>query len=237
MTAAPAQAASRPIRGLGGGRARTASLAGDAELARLAVRRDRIMLPDLDLRADRGRGVGRLRSSGSSTRPRTAGPRLAASVHSTPALAFLYGQLHGDSLGALIAWRYLAYAALCAALMSVFIVVRHTRADEETGRLELVGSAAVGRHTALAVAMLVATAANLVLFALSALVLAVSGLPLTGAIAFGLAEAGCGLAFAAVAAVAAQVSGTARGARGFAIAVRAFSFLLRGAGDSVAATA
>ena len=82
---------------------------------------------------------------------------LAASVHSTPALGFLYGQLHGDSLGALISWRYLAYAALGAALMSVFLVVRHTRADEETGRLELVGSTAVGRHTSLFVAMLVAT--------------------------------------------------------------------------------
>ena len=122
---------------------------------------------------------------------------LAASVHSTPALAFLYGQLHGDSLGALIAWRYLAYAALGAGLMSIFLVVRHTRADEETGRLELVGSTAVGRHTGLCVAMLVASAANLILFVLSAAVLTVSGLPLTGAIAFGLAEAGCGLAFAA----------------------------------------
>ena len=59
-----------------------------------------------------------------------------------------------------------------------------------------------------------------------------SGLPVTGAIAFGLAEAGCGLAFAGVTAVAAQVSGTARGARGIAIAVLGLIFLLRGVGDS-----
>ncbi len=231
MTAAPAQAATRPSRGLGEGRAGTASLAGAGTLTRLAIRRDRIMLPVwiyalTAIAASGGYGLKLVYKTAHSR----AG--LAASVHSTPALAFLYGQLHGDSLGALIAWRYLAYAALGAALMSVFIVVRHTRADEETGRLELVGSTAVGRNTALAVAMLVATVANLVLFALSALVLAVSGLPFTGAIAFGLAEAGCGLAFAAVAAVAAQVSGTARGARGIAIAVLGFSFLLRGAGDS-----
>ena len=70
-------------------------------------------------------------------------------MHANPALSFLYGQLHGDSLGALIAWRYLAYAALDAALMSIFLVIRHTRADEEAGRLELIGSTAVGRHAPL----------------------------------------------------------------------------------------
>jgi ABC-2 type transport system permease protein len=157
---------------------------------------------------------------------------LAASIHSTPALQFLYGQLHGDSLGAIMTWRYLVYAALGAALMSIFVVVRHTRADEETGRLELIGSTVVGRHAALAVALLVAAAANLILFVLSAAVLIFSGMPASGSLAFGLGEACCGLVFAAVAAVAAQVSGTARGARGIAIAVLGLIFLLRCAGDS-----
>ena len=230
MSAAPAQPVTPLARGLGHG-AGLARLAGAGELTGLALRRDRIMLPVwiyalTAIAASGGYGLKLVY--------RTAHSRagLAASVHSTPALGFLYGQLHGDSLGALISWRYLAYAALGAALMSVFLVVRHTRADEETGRLELVGSTAVGRHTSLFVAVLVATAANLILAGLSAVVLTFSGLPHTGAIAFGLAEAGCGLAFAAVAAVAAQVSGTARGARGIAIAVLAVSFLLRGAGDS-----
>ncbi len=230
MSAAPAQPVTPLARELGRG-AGPARLAGAGELTRLALRRDRIMLPVwiyalTAIAASGGYGLKLVYKTAHSR----AG--LAASVHSTPALGFLYGQLHGDSLGALISWRYLAYAALGAALMSVFVVVRHTRADEETGRLELVGSTAVGRHTSLFVAMLVATAANLILCALSAVVLTFSGLPLSGAIAFGLAEAGCGLAFAAVAAVAAQVSGTARGARGIAIAVLAVSFLLRGVGDS-----
>src|SRR5580698_4468318 len=165
---------------------------------------------------------------------RTAASRVsvAASVHSTPALAFLYGQLRGDSLGALIAWRYLAYAALGAALMSIFLVVRHTTADEETGRLELVGSAVVGRNAALSVAAGIAAMANLIVAVLAVAVLTVSGLPAGGAVAFGLAEAGCGLVFAGLAAIAAQVSGTARGARGLAISVLAVTFLLRAIGDS-----
>jgi ABC-2 type transport system permease protein len=195
------------------------------------VRRDRIMLPVwiYALTAVSVSGGYALKLVYKTAASRAS---LAASVHTTPALKFLYGQFYGDSLGALIAWRYLVYAALGAALMSTFLVVRHTRADEETGRLELVGSTAVGRHAPLAVAIVVATVANLIVFVLSALVLIVSGLPAAGSIAFGLAEACCGIAFAGIVAVAAQVSGTARGARGIAIAVLGLVFLLRGAGDS-----
>ena len=119
-------------------------------------------------------------------------------------------------------------------MMSIFVVIRHTRADEETGRLELIGSAVVGRNAALAVALMLAAAANLIVMVLVAAVLTITGLAASGAIAFGLAVAGCGLVFAALAAIAAQVSGTARGARGMVIAALAVSFLLRGIGDSAA---
>ena len=88
---------------------------------------------------------------------------LVASGESNPALLFLYGRLNGTSVGALTAWRYGVWGALFAALMSVFIVIRHTRADEEAGRLELIGSAAVGRQAPLASALAVATLANVVL--------------------------------------------------------------------------
>jgi polyether ionophore transport system permease protein len=231
VSAAAAPTAARPAHGVGGGDGSPVGLAGAGELTKLALRRDRIMLPVwiYALTAISFSGGYALKLVYKTAAQRAA---LAASVRSTPALEFLYGQMHSDSLGALIAWRYLVYAALAAGLMSVFLVVRHTRADEETGRLELVGSTAVGRHAPLAVAIAVATTANLIVFVLSALVLIASGIPATGAIAFGLAEAGCGLAFAGIAAVAAQASGTARGARGIAFALLGLIFLLRGAGDS-----
>jgi len=157
---------------------------------------------------------------------------LAGSIYHDEALSFLYGQLHGDSLGAITAWRYLAYASLGAGLMNLFLVIRHTRADEETGRLELLGSTVVGRQAPLAAALLVASVANLALFVLSAVVLTAGGLPAVGAIAFALAEIGCGLVIAALATLAAQVGGTARGARGLVIVALAAFFLLRGVGDS-----
>lgn len=210
---------------------RDSSFAGFGELTRFAIRRDRVMLPVwvYALTAIAGSGGYGLRALYSTAADRAA---LTATVGQDEALHFLYGQLHGSSLGAIAAWRYLAYAAIGAALMSMFLVVRHSRADEETGRLELLGSTVVGRRAPLAVALTVAVLASLVLAATTTLVLWLSGLPISGSAAFALAVAGCGVTFAALTAIAAQVSSTARTARGLVVATLALAFLLRGVGDS-----
>jgi ABC-2 type transport system permease protein len=207
---------------------------GTGQLARLAVRRDRIMLPAwvYVLTAIAASGAYALHN----LYPAAAGrAQFAASAGNNPSLTFLYGQLHGASLGALIVWRYGAFGAVGAGLMSIFLVIRHTRADEEAGRLELVGAAAVGRRTALTAGLLVAAAANVAAASLICVVLLVLGLPAAGSVAFTAGQGSCGLALAAVAAVAAQVSGTARGARGIAIGVLGVSYLLRAVGDSAGA--
>ncbi|HEY3977008.1 MAG TPA: ABC transporter permease [Streptosporangiaceae bacterium] len=209
-------------------------LAGVGELTRLALRRDRVMLPAWAyvLAGSLAEVAFSLRGLYPTAARRDA---LVASVAGNPALSFLYGHVHGTSLGALDAWRYLAYSTLGAGLMSIFLVIRHTRADEQAGRLELVGSAAVGRRAALTSALAVAATANAVVLALIVAVSVLLRLPAAGAVAYGLATAGCGLVFAALAAVAAQVSGTPRGARGLALAVLAVGFVLRGVGDSAGA--
>ena len=134
-------------------------LANTGALARLAFRRDRIMLPAwvyviTAAIASNSYSLNKLYPTAADR------AQLAASGGRNPALVFLYGRLWGDSLGAVSAWRYGVWAAIFAALMSVFLVVRHTRADEEAGRLELVGSAAVGRLAALTAGLLVALAAS-----------------------------------------------------------------------------
>ncbi len=75
---------------------------------------------------------------------------LASTGGGNPALRFLYGRLDGSSLGSLTTWRYGVWAGIFAALLAIFVVIRHTRSDEEAGRLELIGSAVVGRQAALA---------------------------------------------------------------------------------------
>lgn len=206
-------------------------LANTGALARLAFRRDRIMLPAwvyviTAAIASNSYSLNKLYPTAA------ARADLVASGGQNPALVFLYGRLWGDSLGAVSAWRYGVWAAIFAALMSIFLVVRHTRADEEAGRLELVGSAAVGRLAALTAGLLVALAANVVLAVLLVVVLVVLGLPVAGSVAFALAITTCGVAFAAIAALAAQLAAGARAARGIAIGVLGAAYLLRAVGDA-----
>ena len=223
-TVAPSQAG--PLA-----RPRGASLTGTLALTKLALRRDRIMLPAWVYLVV----VGVSTTAYTFTRLyKTPASRaaLAASGESNPALLFLYGRLNGISVGALTAWRYGVWGALFAALMTIFIVIRHTRADEEAGRLELIGSARVGRQAPLFAALAVATLANLLLTALLCVVLPFTGLPATGSAALALAIGTCGLAFTGISAVAAQLTSGARAARGLAIGVLGLSFLVRAVGDA-----
>ena len=56
-----------------------------------------------------------------------------------------------------------AFTAVLAGLMSTFLVVRHTRTDEELGRAELLGSVPLPRAASLAATLLLGAAANLLL--------------------------------------------------------------------------
>ena len=214
-----------------GEQAKTSTLTGTRALARLAGRRDRIMLPAwiYVLTALVAGTAYSFRKLFPSAAGRT---EFAVSAGHNPALLSLYGPLYGNSIGSLTAWRYGGFAALGAGLMSIFIVVRHTRADEETGRLELVGSAVVGRNAPLTAALLIAAGANIGLAVLISAGLILLGLPAAGSISLALAIAGSGLVFTAVAAVCAQVAGTARTARGLALTVIGVTYLLRAIGDS-----
>ena len=50
-----------------------------------------------------------------------------------------------NTIGGQVTWQATAFGAIVAGLMSMFLVGRHTRAEEESGRDELVRAAAVGR--------------------------------------------------------------------------------------------
>jgi ABC-2 type transport system permease protein len=212
-------------------RAAGQGLTGTGVLTRLAFRRDRIMLPAwvyliTVLVATTAYTFKKLYPTAA------ARAQLVVTGGGNPALRFLYGRLNGSSIGALTAWRYGIWAAIFGALMTVFIVIRHTRGDEEAGRLELVGSAVVGRQAALTAGLLTAATANLAIAVLLSVALPASGLPVSGSVALALAIGASGLAFTGIAAVAAQLASGARGARGICFGVLGAAFLLRAIGDS-----
>jgi ABC-2 type transport system permease protein len=131
------------------------------------------------------------------------------------------------SVGGLTAWRIGSFAATFAGLFSVLTVIRHTRAEEEAGRADLIRSAATGRDALLASAVVVTLSANVVIGAVAAAGLVAVGQPARGAIAFGVSIGMTGWVFAGVAALAAQVSEGARTARGVGLALVGASFLAR----------
>ncbi|MFV2101544.1 ABC transporter permease [Micromonospora sp. LOL_024] len=206
------------------------SFTGTARLARLALRRDRTRLAVW---------VGGTSLIGYALAQSVAGlypdeqTRLGyaeAAVTSVVARAF-NGPIASTDLGAVVVTETYLTLALLAALLSTFTVVRHTRQNEETGRAELLGAAAVGRYAMLSAALSVVVGANVLTAALLAVALAGAGLPVAGSVAAAAAIGGVGVAFTGVAAVAAQLSVTSRGANALAAAAVGVAFLVRAAGD------
>jgi ABC-2 type transport system permease protein len=204
-------------------------LAGTGTLLRFALRRDRILIPVwVGVNALMVLSMpGTLKSLYGTAAERTD---LVRQMETNSSLRAMVGPLFGDSLGALTAWRVGVYAAALAAVMSLLIVVRHTRDEEESGRQELVRSGMVGRRAPLTAALLTAAVANTALALLLAAGLAGQGT--TGAVAFGLGVGGVGMVFATLAAIAAQLTESARLARGLTAGVLGAAFVLRAAGDS-----
>ncbi|MFD0474863.1 ABC transporter permease [Nonomuraea thailandensis] len=122
--------------------------------------------------------------------------------------------------------------ALIGGLISILLMIRHTRVEEETGRRELLASGVIGRHAPLAAALAVVLAANLLHGLLSVPALVAGGLPTGSSLLFGLSTAAGGWAFAAVAAVTGQLTASSGTARGIAIAIGGLLFALRSLADT-----
>lgn len=213
----------------------TGGLLGTAALVRLALRRDRWLLP-----AWVGFFTAIVAFSASATvglYPDEASRIAAANtINSTAAVVALYGPIYDPtSLGALSMTKMTAMYATLMSILMVALVVRHTRAEEEAGRLELVGAGVVGRAAPLAAALLVVGGASCVLGLLAAAALVGAGLPIGGSLAFGAGWAATGLCFAAVAAVAAQATTGGRAANGLGFTVIGVAYVARAIGDLAAA--
>lgn len=207
------------------------ALTGTGRLARLALRRSRagvaaILALVVIAAASAEATVGLYPTLPSRV-------QAAGAVNSSQALVALFGRIYDpSSIGALAMIKTGSIGAVFVALLSIVLVVRHTRTDEEAGRTELAGGTALGRMAPLAAALGVAFAANLVLALVTAAALTASGLAAGGSLAFGCAWAGVGLAFAAIAAVAAQLTTGGRAATALSAAVLAVVYVLRAVGDS-----
>jgi ABC-2 type transport system permease protein len=215
---------------------RSTTLVGVGPLVRFLLRRDRIKLP-----AWTG-GLGLFVVYLAAALPNVAETeeelRTATQLFADPVGRLLIGPGYGfadPSFERFVANGYGLYFALIIALMSILLVVRHTRLEEQTGRAELIRANVVGRSTQLTATVAVAVITNLVAAAVVfATMIGVAGFTPTGSLVFAVGLAATGLAFAGVTTVTVQLSQYSRGAAGMAGGVLGAAFLIRAGGDMAA---
>jgi len=204
---------------------------GTWALVRLALRRDRWMLPSWILAF--AFMAGAAVSAGAGGWPDEASRIEAAkAINESVAMVAMFGRVYDPtSLGSLSMIKYTAFMTATVAILMIVVAIRHTRAEEESGRLELVSGGRLGRNAPLTAALIVVFGASLALGLLTSASLTAAGLPGEGSLAFGLGWGVTGMAFGAVAAVTAQVTTESRSATGIALSLVAVTYMLRAIGD------
>ncbi|MCM6775852.1 ABC transporter permease [Nocardia sp. CDC159] len=211
--------------------ARTGSnFTGTLQLLRLYLRRDRIVGPLWVLLLSLPLGPTYIASTERVMGSPAELANYAHTINTSPAQLAMYGPAYSETLGGVGMWKAGPFYTFIA-IATILVLIRHTRAEEENGREELVASTRIGRYANTTAALLLTCGAALLTGLLATVSVTGAGVPGGGALAFGLAMAGCGIVFAGVAAVAAQLSTSARTARGIAFAVLGTTFVLRAIGD------
>jgi len=154
-----------------------------------------------------------------------------------PAMIAMVGPVYGIdnyTTGALFSNMMLEFMAIIAAVMNIFFVTRHTRQDEESGRMEVIRSLPVGRLSNLTATMLAVLLVNVIMAVLTGLGLTafgIDGMDFAGSMFFGCVMGITGLFFAAATALFCQLTANNRTASGFSFIFLMFLYLLRAAGD------
>ncbi|SDI89778.1 ABC transporter permease [Natribacillus halophilus] len=159
-----------------------------------------------------------------------------AETMANPAMTAMVGpaDLDNYTIGVMSAHQMLLLTAVVVGLMSILLVTRHTRADEEDGRLEMIRALPVGRLSNLNATLLVLCATHVVLALITGFglyALGIDSMGLEGSLLYGTTLGATGIFFAGVTALFAQLFENSRATIGFSIAVLLVAYLVRAVGD------
>jgi ABC-2 type transport system permease protein len=204
---------------------------GTWRLVRLALHRDRVLLP-LWIFGLVGMSVASVRATRELYDTPEAVEAAARGINGSAALVAMYGPIADEtSVAAVSVFKLVVVGGLFVSFLTALVVRRHTQLDEESGRAELLAAGALGRSAPLAAALLVAVGAAFAIGFATALGNQLAGNDGLGSLAFGLSWTGIGLVSASVAAVAAQLSSSARTGAGMVATQLGAAYLLRAMGD------
>jgi ABC-2 type transport system permease protein len=208
-------------------------LAGTGTLIRFILRRDRIKLPAWLL------GMAVLLSffvPAVSELTETEEQRQDLRRIMEPAVGAIFGPGYGrDDITPerYIAGVYGLFFFVLAALMSMLLVARHTRVEEQNGRAELIRSNVVGRHAQLTAVLIVTVGANAVLGLMLGGTMTANDFDGSKGLLFGASVGAVGLVFAGITALTVQVTEYSRAATGIAGAALGAAWAVRAAGDMI----
>lgn len=160
-----------------------------------------------------------------------------AATMKNPAMTAMVGKGYGMdnyTIGAMMAHQMFLFTAITVAIMSILFVTRHTRTDEEVGRIEIIRALPTGRLSNLSGTLLTITGMNILLALLiggSLYVLQIDSIDFIGSFLYGAGLGAVGIFFAVVTAVFAQMAENARSATGLSFAVLGIAYILRAVGD------
>lgn len=162
----------------------------------------------------------------------------AATVSANPALGLIFGPAYDlSTVDGFNAWRSLALGGFITALGAIFIVVKASRGQEDSGQAELLASGVLGRQSRLFTALAMAFVSSLAVGVVAGVVTSLCGGGWGPSLLLGAGFTATGWMFAAVAALTAQIGADARTANSIAVATLGVLFVLRGFLYSVEAPA
>ncbi|AOY77136.1 ABC transporter permease [Clostridium formicaceticum] len=205
------------------------------KLVALILRRDRIRIPIWFIALSLFTIA--LASSFPGLYPTVQERQAIAATMLNPAMIAMLGPgfgLEDYTFGAMMAHQMLLFTAIAVAIMSILLVTRHTRADEEGGHIEMIRSLPVGRLSNLSATIYVLFGTNVLLalvigFGLYGL--GIEGMDLEGSLLYGAALGATGIFFTAITALFAQLAENSRGTIGFSFGILGVTYLIRAIGD------
>ncbi len=163
--------------------------------------------------------------------------QIMAETMKNPAITVMLGPGYGlDNYtdGAMMAHFMLVFTAVAVGIMSILLVTRHTREDEEEGRIEMVRSLPAGSLSALTATFIVLIIANIVLSLLNGIGLYSLGyesMDLAGSLLYGASLGAIGIFFAALTGLFAQLTSNTRATVGYSFSFLIIAYIVRGMGD------
>lgn len=153
-----------------------------------------------------------------------------------PAMIAMVGPAYGEEYtnGVMYAQMMLVFIIITIAIMNIFLMVKLTRKDEESSRLEVVRSLPVGRLSNLCSAMTVCVITNIVMafsIAVSLCILNVKSMDIAGSILYATTLGISGILFGAIAAFFSQIASTSKGAIAYSCIFLGIAYLIRAIGD------